>query len=68
MNKDRSKATPQAAFIPIGIALMVIGMNGNEGLIGAGLVFLIVGIVSVKSVKRQRNSEDSEDSDDESGE
>jgi len=65
MNKDRSKATPQAAFIPIGIALMVIGMNGNEGLIGAGLVFLIVGIVSVKSVKRHRNSEDSGD---ESGE
>ena len=61
MNKDRRKAPPQAAFIPIGIALMVIGMNGNEGLIGAGIVFLIAGIVSVKSVKRQRTSEDSGD-------
>ena len=61
MKRDRSKATPQAAFIPIGVALMVIGMNGNEGLIGAGIVFLIAGIVSVKSVKRQRNSEDSGD-------
>ena len=61
MNRNLGKAPPQAAFIPIGIALMVIGMNGNEGLIGAGLVFLIVGIVSVKSVKRQRNSEDSDD-------
>ena len=58
MNRDRSKAPPQAAFIAIGIALMVIGMNGNEGLIGAGIVFLIVGIVSVK---RHRNSEDSGD-------
>jgi hypothetical protein len=58
MNKDRSKVPPQAAFIAIGVAFMVIGMNGNGGLIGAGIVFLIVGIVSVK---KQRNSEDSGD-------
>ena len=61
MPTERRTAPTKAAFIPIGIALMVIGMNGNEGLIGAGIVFLIAGIVSVKSVKRQRTSEDSGD-------
>jgi len=56
MKVDRRKAPSQAAFIPIGIALMVIGMNGNRGLIGAGLVFLIIGIAAVSRDRKSRDA------------
>jgi hypothetical protein len=45
MSEDRKKTTPQAAFIPIGIMFIVIGINSNRGLIAAGVVFLIAAII-----------------------
>jgi len=49
---------PQAAFMPIGVALLVIGMTTNAGLIGAGAVFFVIGVAAVaRHRKRQREDE-----------
>ena len=64
MNKKKGKNPSQVAFIPIGIALMVIGMNNNPGLIGAGVVFLIIGMSAVVR-SRKAQAPDDEPMDDE---
>lgn len=62
MNQNKKKLSPRSAFIPIGIALMVVGMTTNTGLIGAGALFLIIGISSVKREKETQHSKgDSEE-------
>ena len=58
MKPSRNKARPLVAFIPIGIALMVVGMNSNAGLIGAGVVFLIIGIAGVSRNRKSQGSGD----------
>ena len=64
MKKDDKKRSRKVAFIPIGIALMVIGMNNNPGLIGAGIVFLIIGMSAVVR-SRKAQAPDDEPKDDE---
>jgi len=59
MSEDRKKTTPQAAFIPIGIMFIVIGMNSSRGLIVAGIVFLIAAFI------QHRKSQSSGDKPDE---
>ena len=58
MSEDRKKTTPQAAFIPIGIMFIVIGMNSSRGLIVAGVVFLIAGIAAVTRHRKSQSSGD----------
>ena len=58
MSEDRKKMTPQAAFIPIGIMFIVIGMNSNRGLIVAGIVFLIAGVAAVIRDRKSQSSGD----------
>jgi LPXTG-motif cell wall-anchored protein len=48
MEKDAAKK----AFIPIGIALIVIGINNNNAFIGVGALFLIIGLASVLRKKK----------------
>ena len=43
------------AFIPIGIALIVIGISNNSAFIGAGALFLIIGLTAI--VKRRKGNE-----------
>lgn len=57
MNVDGKKMSPHTAFIPIGIALIVIGMNGNRGLIGAGILFVIAGIAGVTRNRKNQRSD-----------
>ena len=40
------------AFIPIGIALIVIGISNNSAFIGAGALFLVIGLASVFKNKK----------------
>jgi hypothetical protein len=61
MSEDRKKTTPQAAFIPIGIMFIVIGMNNSRGLIGAGIVFLIAGIAAIIQHRKSQSSGDEPD-------
>ena len=42
------KTRRHRAFIPIGIALIVIGFSQETGLAAAGVVFLIIGINAAK--------------------
>ena len=58
MYKKQRKNQSQVAFIPIGIALMVVGMNSTPGLIGAGVVFLIIGMSAVVRSRKARAPDD----------
>jgi hypothetical protein len=59
MRKNGKKMPPHTAFIPIGIMFIVIGMNENRGLIGAGILFVIAGIAGViRNRKNQISSDD----------
>jgi hypothetical protein len=55
MPKDSRRVAPQAAFIPIGAAFIAIGMNGNRGLVAAGIVFMIAGIAAVVQKRKPRD-------------
>jgi hypothetical protein len=62
VNKNNKKKTPsRVAFIPIGIALMVVGFNGNNGLIGAGALFLIIGMAALTRDRKSQNASDETD-------
>ncbi len=58
MNRGGRKRSPKVAFIPIGIALMVVGMNTNGGLIGAGAVFFIIGLAAIAQSRMSQGSGD----------
>ena len=57
MNMSSRRFPPQAAFIPIGIALMVLGITNSTAFIGAGAVFLILGVAAVASHKKARHED-----------
>jgi hypothetical protein len=46
-NMQTRRRPPQAAFIIIGIALMMVGMTTNAAFIGAGALFMIIGMAAV---------------------
>jgi len=61
MTMGRTKRASQVGFVPIGIALIVIGMNSNGALVGAGAVFLIIGVAAIaRGRKSQGSGEDPE--------
>jgi len=61
--KDQKPFPPQLiAFIPIGAALLVIGINNNHAFIGAGGLFLIIGLAALVRKKRTRHQEEIEKS------
>lgn len=55
MSNDSRKVARQAAFIPIGVAFIVIGMNGNNALVVAGIVFVIAGITGVVQKRKPKD-------------
>ena len=58
MNANSRKTPSRVAFLPIGIALMVVGFNSNSGLIGAGALFFIIGIAAITRDRKSRNASD----------
>ena len=44
---------PKAAFIPIGIVFIVLGITQNVGLIAAGVLFMISGFNAINKHKKE---------------
>jgi len=58
MKSNRRKTAPQAALVPIGIALIIVGFISSKGLIGAGVLFLIIGIAAVARRRKSQSPEE----------
>ena len=58
----RKRAPNLVAFIAIGCGLVAVGIStDNGGLLGAGVLFIIIGAASVVKAKRERKSNNSDD-------
>jgi hypothetical protein len=59
----KRKRTPNLiAFIAIGCGLVAVGIStDNGGLLGAGVLFIIIGIASVVKAKQKRGTDDTGD-------
>jgi len=59
----RRKRTPNLiAFIAIGAALVAVGVStDNNGLLVAGVLFIVTGVASIMKAKRERGANDSDD-------
>jgi predicted benzoate:H+ symporter BenE len=59
----RSKRKPNLiAFIVIGCGLVAVGISTeNWGLLGAGVLFIIIGVASVVKAKREGEADNSDD-------
>ena len=59
----KSKRAPNlVAFIVIGCGLVAVGIStDNVGLLGAGVLFIIIGAASVVKDKRERKANNSDD-------
>ena len=59
----RRKRTPNLiAFIAIGAALVAVGVStDNNGLLVAGVLFVVVGVATVVKAKQERKANNSDD-------
>ena len=59
---ERKRKPNLVAFIAIGGGLVAVGIaTDNWGLLGAGVLFIIIGAASVVKTRRERDTDDSGD-------
>ena len=59
---ERKRAPNLVAFIAIGGGLVAVGIStSNWGLLGAGMLFIIIGAASVVKAKQKRDTDDTGD-------
>jgi len=60
VEEKRKKITPLAAFIPIGLGLIALGISTNTAFIGAGALFVMIGVVNLVRHRKSQIPQDEE--------